>query len=238
MFKGAGANVLASQPAILIVEDDAHIAKRLTDGLGEAGYNVSRAASGAEARLLWTDSIPALILLDLGLPDEDGMDLLQELRQKHPALPVIITTARDRVSDRVKGLENGADDYLIKPYSFDELLARIRTQLRHFERALLQRIVGDLEIDLRTRSATVRGAVLNLTPREFDLLALLASLNGQVASRDMIQREVFNVKSRMTSMNNVIDVHIFRLRKKLRQCGSSPLLQTIRGVGIALRKTE
>jgi len=238
MLKAAGDNVLESQPAILVVEDDAHIAERLTDGLGEAGYNVSQASSGAEARLLWTDSIPALILLDLGLPDEDGMDLLQELRQKFPALPVIITTARDRVSDRVKGLEDGADDYLIKPYSFDELLARIRTQLRHSERALLRRTVGDLEIDLRTRSATIRGAVLDLTPREFDLLALLASLNGQVASRDMIQREVFNVRSRMTSMDNVIDVHIFRLRKKLSQCGSSPLLQTIRGVGIALRKTE
>lgn len=228
--------VLESQPAILVVEDDASIAKHLTEGLREAGFSVSRVSSGAEARMYWKDSSPSLIILDLGLPDVSGMDLLQELRKDYPDLPVIITTARDQIADRVRGLEKGADDYLVKPYSFEELLARIRTQLRRSGRALLNRAVGDLELNLQNRSATSNGKALDLTPREFDLLALLVSVNGNVVTREMIQRDVFNVKSRMTSMDNVIDVHLSRLRKKLDECGSSFVIQTIRGVGIALRR--
>ncbi|MEZ5278192.1 MAG: response regulator transcription factor [Opitutaceae bacterium] len=219
-----------------MVEDDASIAKHLTEGLREAGFSVSRVSSGAEARMYWKDSSPSLIILDLGLPDVSGMDLLQELRKDYPDLPVIITTARDQIADRVRGLEKGADDYLVKPYSFEELLARIRTQLRRSGRALLNRAVGDLELNLQNRSATSNGKALDLTPREFDLLALLVSVNGNVVTREMIQRDVFNVKSRMTSMDNVIDVHLSRLRKKLDECGSSFVIQTIRGVGIALRR--
>jgi DNA-binding response OmpR family regulator len=153
-------------------------------------------------------------------------------------LPVIITTARSSISDRVGGLESGADDYLVKPYAFEELLARIRIQLRHLERVQLQRTVGDLKVDLPSRTATRGEQVLDLTPREFDLLAYLASLRGEVATRDMIQREVWNVHSAMASMENVLDVHVSRLRQKLQADGGAPLLHTIRGVGLVLKEAK
>jgi DNA-binding response OmpR family regulator len=137
----------------------------------------------------------------------------------------------------VNGLESGADDYLVKPYAFEELLARIRIQLRHLERVQLQRTVGDLRIDLPSRTATRGEELLDLTPREFDLLAYLASLRGEVATREMIQREVWNIRSAMTSMENVLDVHVSRLRQKLQADGGAPLLHTVRGVGLVLKET-
>jgi len=221
---------------ILIVEDDGNLAASLSKGLREAGYGCQVAASIQAAKILFSAELPSLVLLDMGLPDGDGSDLLKTLRQRDADLPVIITTARSGIADRVDGLEGGADDYMVKPYAFEELLARIRIQLRHSERVQLQRTVGDLKIDLPSRTASRAGQVLDLTPREFDLLAYLASLNSEVATRQMIQQEVWNVRSAMASMDNVIDVHVSRLRQKLDIAGCAPLLHTVRGVGLVLKE--
>ena len=221
---------------ILMVEDDANLAQSLFQGLEEAGFRVCRAESIAEAQALFAEQRPALVLLDLGLPDGDGSELLETIREHDVDLPVIITTARSDLSDRVAGLENGADDYLVKPYAFEELLARIRVQLRHSDRGQLHWRVGELVVDLPSRTATCAGEALNLTPREFDLLVYLAGLQGEVATRQMIQREVWKVRSSMDSMENVIDVHVSRLRQKLGE--HAALLHTVRGVGLALKELE
>jgi len=221
---------------ILIVEDDVNLADRLAQGLQEAGFPCTQAFSIAEAKGILDEQSPILILLDMGLPDGDGADFLTMVRSQHAELPVIITTARSGISDRVGGLEGGADDYLVKPYAFEELLARIRIQLRHSERGQSHWAVGDLKIDLPTRTATRADQLLDLTPREFDLLAYLASLRGEVATRQMIQEKVWNVRSAMASMENVLDVHVSRLRQKLDVPGSSPLLHTRRGVGFVLKE--
>jgi len=221
---------------ILIVEDDTNLAHSLFQGLEEAGYGCQVAPSIQAAQPLLEAGLPSLVLLDMGLPDGDGADLLKAIRLRHANLPVIITTARSGLSDRVDGLEGGADDYLVKPYAFEELLARIRIQLRHSERGQLLWMVGDLKIDLSSRTASRAAQVLDLTPREFDLLAYLASLRGEVATRDMIQKEVWNVSSSMASMNNVLDVHVSRLRQKLEIAGCAPLLHTVRGVGLVLKE--
>ena len=221
---------------ILIVEDDANLADRLAQGLEEADYACDIAGTLEEANAILQGNTPALVLLDMGLPDGDGADFLKIIRSEHAELPVIITTARSSISDRVSGLESGADDYLVKPYAFEELLARIRIQLRHFERAQLQWVLGDLKIDLPSRTASRSGELIDLTPREFDLLAYLASLRGEVATRQMIQQEVWNVRSAMASMENVLDVHVSRLRQKLDVQGNAPLLHTVRGVGLVLKE--
>ena len=221
---------------ILLVEDDVSLADRLVRGLEETGYACRPATSIIEAKRLLDQERPDLVLLDLGLPDGDGKDFLAGLRKSQPELPVIITTARSSIADRVRGLEGGADDYMVKPYAFEELLARIRIQLRHSERAQLQWLVGDLKIDLPTRTVTRAGDLLDLTPREFDLLAYLASLRGEVATRQMIQQEVWNIRSAMASMENVLDVHVSRLRQKLDAGDRPPLLHTRRGVGLFLKE--
>lgn len=226
------------QKPILVLEDDIDLAKSLCRGLEEAGFRCRCAASIREAEAILDDATPLLVLLDMGLPDGDGTDLLKTIRMKDSELPVIITTARSGIADRVDGLEGGADDYLVKPYAFEELLARIRIQLRHSERVQLQSTVGDLRIDLPSRTASRAGQVLDLTPREFDLLAYLASLRGEVATRQMIQQEVWNVRSAMASMDNVLDVHVSRLRNKLEMPGQAPLLHTVRGVGLVLKEKE
>jgi two-component system copper resistance phosphate regulon response regulator CusR len=226
------------QDLILIVEDDASLAERLAQGLREAGYACQMAGSVGDAQQLLDEALPALVLLDMGLPDGDGAALLENIRNRNADLPVIISTARSGISDRLGGLEGGADDYMVKPYAFEELLARIRIQLRHSERVQLLRTVGDLTIDLPSRTASRGGQVLDLTPREFDLLAYLASLRGQVATRHMIQQKVWNVRSAMASMENVLDVHVSRLRQKLELPGHEQLLHTVRGVGLVLKEKE
>jgi len=223
---------------ILLVEDDVNLAASLFQGLEEAGFICRIAGTLHAAEVLLQERLPILVLLDMGLPDGDGAGLLKTIRQHHADLPVIITTARSGITDRVGGLEGGADDYLVKPFAFEELLARIRIQLRHSKRMQLQQTVGDLKIDLPSRTASRAGQVLDLTPREFDLLAYLASLHGDVATRQMIQQEVWNVQSAMTSMENVLDVHVSRLRQKLNIDGSAPLLHTVRGVGLVLKEGE
>jgi DNA-binding response OmpR family regulator len=223
---------------LLIVEDDEPLSAALGKGLKEAGFEVARVGSVAAARRALAAGRPDLVVLDLGLPDESGIGLLRELAAAKPPLPVIVSTARGEVADRVEGLEGGADDYLVKPYAFAELLARIRVQLRHAARPTgTARRMADLELDLRGRTVTRGGRRLDLTPREFDLLAYLVEAEGKVVTRDMLARDVWHVRSRMTSMDNVIDVHISRLREQLDKGAPTRLLHTIRGAGFRLGET-
>jgi two-component system copper resistance phosphate regulon response regulator CusR len=223
-------------PRILVVEDDPRVSGSLARGLGEAGYGVAVTATLREAQAQLDLQAPALVILDLGLPDGDGVQVLRRLRQDGARVPVIILTARDSVVQRVAGLDEGADDYLAKPFSFSELLARVRARLRtarqEAESTVLQ--VADLEIDRLARRVRRGGRGIDLTAREFDLLAYLACNAGFPVSRDMLTRDVWHVASRATSMDKIIDVHISHLRDKVE--GGSPirLIHTLRGIGFML----
>lgn len=221
---------------IVIIEDDQNLATSLKQGLEECGFRVAHAASMAAARALCETAWPRLVILDLGLPDGDGLDLLAQCRQRHPHTPVIITTARSMVDDRIRGLESGANDYLVKPYAFGELLARINVQLRRDPSAVGWQM-ADLTLDLRTRTAHRGGEPIDLTPREFDLLRYLMEHRGHTVTRDMLTRDVWQVRSRFTSMDNVIDVHISRLREKIDKGRQVRLLHTVRGVGFVMEES-
>lgn len=224
---------------ILLVEDDTKVAKALSTGLKEAGFEVTSAPTGKEALSALTKTRFELVVLDLGLPDCDGLEVLKAIRETLPRPAVMIVTARDLVADRVKGLDLGADDYLVKPFAFTELLARIRALLRRSgsgENLLLR--VGDLEIDLVARSARRGSATLDLRPREFDLLVYLARHAGQAVSRDALGRDVWKVVSPAVPMNNVIDVHISHLREKLDHGREKSMLKTLRGIGFMLESDQ
>jgi DNA-binding response OmpR family regulator len=172
------------------------------------------------------------VILDLMLPDGDGLTLLRSLRGEGVSTPVLIVTARDAVNDRVLGLDSGADDYLVKPFAFNELLARIRALLRRSPEATRIQ-VGDLELDVVARSATRNGEAIDLTNRQFELLAYLARHAGQPVSRDMLVRDVWRDGSGV--LTNVVDVSINHLRRKLDRDGWPPLIHTIRGIGYMLK---
>lgn len=222
---------------LLLVEDDATLRRSLARGLGEQGYAVRACASLAQARSAWTGHPADLVLLDLGLPDGDGIEWLREVRADAPSVPVIILTARDALDDRVRGLDSGADDYLVKPFAFPELLARIRARQRRAEpAAALVLRVGDLELDVMQRRVKRGGAAIECTPREFDLLLHLARHAGQPVSRARLAEDVWKIKSRMTSMDNVIDVQLSRLREKVDRDAPVRLIHTVRGLGYMLKE--
>jgi len=212
---------------ILLVEDDDAIAGPLSEGLRREGFAVSRVATGREA--LEAPS-PDLVLLDLRLPDLDGIEVCRELRSRS-SVPIIVVSARGEEVDRVVGLELGADDYVVKPFGFRELLARIRAVLRRAaapnDGDMLR--AGALEIDLRSRRATLGDQELALTTKEFDLLALLASDAGAVVGRERLLREVWNTE--WFGPTKTVDVHVASLRKKL---GDPGWIETVRGVGLRL----
>ena len=212
---------------ILIVEDDDAIAKPLADGLRREGFEVARVATGEKAL---EAPVPDLVLLDLRLPGMDGTEVCRRLRARSD-VPIIVVTAKGEEVDRVVGLELGADDYIVKPFGFRELLARIRAVMRRArpgsERAQIR--VGGLEIDVRGRRATLDGALLALTTKEFDLLALLASEPGSVVSRQRILREVWDTE--WFGPTKTVDVHVASLRKKL---GDPAWIETVRGIGLRL----
>ena len=223
----------------LVVEDEQKVANALREGLEGERFEVivERTGEGAFFRVN-TESFD-VILLDLTLPGRDGLEILQALRQRGVKTPVLVLTARDSLQDRVSGLDTGADDYLIKPFAFAELLARIRALVRRGRVAETPRLsVGDLEMDLVTRKVTRSSQQVELTVREFELLEYLMRYNGQVVSRETLARDVWKETARTTPLDNVIDVHIARLRRKVDLDQAVKLIHTVRGVGFMLREGE
>lgn len=217
---------------ILVVEDEVKTADYLRKGLGESGYLVEVALNGLDGQHLVQESEFDLIILDVMLPGLDGWQLLQIIRRKSQT-PVLFLTARDAVEDRVKGLELGADDYLIKPFSYAELLARVRTLLRRGPpREIEQFQVADLHLDLLKRRVIRRGERLSLTNKEFALLHLLLSREGEVLSRALIASHVWQMN--FDSDTNVVDVAIRRLRAKVDDPYPIKLIHTVRGMGYML----
>ena len=201
---------------LLVVEDEQKVADALRDGLLGEGYDVVVARTGADAFLKVTTDTFDAILLDLTLPGRDGLEILKALRERGLLTPVIALTARDTVQDRVVGLDAGADDYLVKPFAFAEVLARVRALLRRSRNEDVRRLrVGDLEIDPSTRRVTRGDRSLELTVKEFEVLYHLAQHARQVVSRDTLAREVWRETTRSTTLDNVMDVHISRLRRNV-----------------------
>lgn len=220
---------------VLIVEDERKTRESLLEGLALEGWTVSSAATGEEAiRLLETQAFD-LAVLDWMLPDRDGLEVLRHVRARGNQTPVLMLTARGALNDRVTGLETGADDYLAKPFAFAELLARSRALLRRPVLSSGQFLrCGDLQLDTRARAAMRAATEILLTPREVDVLEYLLRYQGQVVTREMLERDVWKQSQRFTSLDNVIDVQIMRLRKKVDIEGSKQLIHTIRGVGYRL----
>ena len=221
---------------LLVVEDDPHVAASLVRGLREEGFSATVATRLAAADRELARGMPALVILDLNLPDGDGRTWLRQVRQNGYWMPVIILTARTTLLDRVAGLEDGADDYVTKPFAFAELLARVRARLRtavqQAETDILR--VADLEIDRVNRWARRAGQILPLTASEFDILVLLARWRNQPVSRDLMAREVWKINRRLTPLDKVINVHISHLRDKIDHDQPIPLIRTVWGVGFML----
>jgi DNA-binding response OmpR family regulator len=221
---------------LLLVEDELDIQDFLKRSLEEAGYQVDAASDGKTAECLASEGAYDLLIVDLGLPDQDGITLILRLRQIGVRAPVLILSARRSVDDRVRGLEQGGDDYLTKPFALAELLARLRNLLKRnsapgSETTRLR--VLDLELDLLRREATRGGQLLQLTPQEFILLEYLCRNAGRVVTRSMILDQVWGM--RIQPDTNVVDVHIYRLRGKVDCEGHQPLIRTLRGVGYVLK---
>ena len=212
----------------------------LVSGLEAAGYEVVAASSAEEGFFLVHSLRPDLLLLDLTLPQRNGLDVLRQIRKEGMDLRVLILTSHNSVEDRVEGLKTGADDYLGKPFSFPELTARIDALLRRFLTPSPSSfvVVGDLSINTRNRTASRNGEQLELTAREFDLLLYLAQNRGRTVSREMLAKDIWQENSRFTPLDNVIDVQMARLRKKLDDPFEVKLLQTIRGLGFSLREPQ
>ncbi len=222
---------------ILLIEDETPIAAVVRKGLERAHYTVDVAGDGEEGLRLATENHYGLILLDLMLPKRDGWSVCQALRARRDPTPILMLTARDAVSDRVRGLELGADDYLPKPFDFQELLARVRAQARRDRvyRAGVQQ-VGDLEIDTTAHRVTLRGEEVALTPREYDLLEELVSQEGRVLTREHILERVWQGEGDIGPKN--VDVYINLLRRKVDSGDAPRLIHTVHGVGYVLRRPE
>lgn len=223
---------------ILIVEDEPKTGDYLRQGLSEAGFVVDLARTGTDGLHLAGQGEYELVILDVMLPGLDGWQVLAALRERGLAMPVMFLTARDRVDDRVKGLELGADDYLIKPFSFAELLARVRSILRRGRGAVEDTVmkVADLELDLLRRRASRAGQRIDLTAKEFGLLELLMRRRGEVLPRSLIASQVWDMN--FDSDTNVIDVAVRRLRLKIDEGHEPRLIQTVRGMGYVLEEPE
>ncbi len=221
---------------VLVIEDDTAIGDFISRSLTAAGYVVDIARSARESQMRVVEQDYSAIVLDLGLPDRDGFSLMTSFREQGVAAPVLILSARRSVDDRVRGLEEGGDDYMTKPFAVAELMARIRNLLRRNSTtppvAMRLRAL-DLELDLLRREATRGSRILRLTPQEFALLEYLCRNAGHVVTRSMIMHHVWKVG--IDPDTNVVDVHIYRLRSKVDAGGEQPLIQTLRGVGYVLR---
>jgi DNA-binding response OmpR family regulator len=224
---------------ILVIEDEQKVALALQKGLESEHYDVQVALTGEEGFFLLCSRDYDLIVLDLMLPGRDGLEILQTLRKTHDRTPVLILTARDTVEDKILGLDLGADDYLVKPFAFPELSARIRALLRRGRSdGALKLKLADLEMDLVRRGAVRDKQPVSLTAMEFEILEYLLRNQGYVVTREMLAREVWKETERATPLDNVIDVHIGRLRKKIDEPFPKKLLHTVRGVGFILSEKE
>ena len=221
---------------VLLVEDEIEIQGFLQRSLTEAGYQVEAAADAKNAERMSLESVHDILIVDLGLPDEDGLSLILRLRRLGLRAPVLILSARRSVDDRVRGLEQGGDDYLTKPFALAELLARLRNLVKRNTSSATEATrlrVLDLEVDLLRREASRSGEILNLTQQEFVLLEYLCRNAGRVVTRSMILDAVWGM--RIQPDTNVVDVHIYRLRGKVDTSGRQPLIRTLRGVGYVLK---
>lgn len=220
---------------ILVIEDEKKVAKALREGLEAEGYEVSTALDGEEGLQLASRTPFDLLILDLALPRRDGIEVLGALRKRNISTPVFILTARDAVEDRVLGLDVGADDYLVKPFTFPELFARIRALLRRGRADPVLRLRHeDLHVNLATREVARGERSFELTGKEFEVLECLLRHRGRTVSRDMLASSVWHVAARATPLNNVIDVTIARLRRKIDDPFEKKLLHTVRGMGFVL----
>src|SRR6266436_183856 len=224
---------------ILVVEDESKVARAIREGLERQGHQVVIAPTGEEGFFLVNAEEFGLVILDLMLPGRDGLQVLSTLRIRGLMTPVLILTAHDAIEDRVQGLDKGADDYLVKPFAFPVLLARIRALLRRGRTQRVARVqLADLEMDLLVRRVRRGGKDVELTPREFELLEYLLRHKEQVVSREMLARDVWRETSRATPLDNVIDVHMARVRHKIDEPFDRKLIHTIRGVGYVLREEQ
>jgi two-component system, OmpR family, copper resistance phosphate regulon response regulator CusR len=222
---------------ILVVEDEHKLGKALQEGLESEQHGVALAHTGEEGfYLVQTESFD-LVILDVMLPGRSGLEILKAMRQHGLRTPVLMLTARDAIEDRVRGLDTGADDYLLKPFAFPELLARIRALSRRgIPEGSPTLRVGDLEVDVIGRTVTRARQTLDLTAREFELLEYLVRHQGHVVSREMLTRDVWKEAGRHTPLDNVIDVHVARLRRKVDDQFNQKLVHTVRGVGFVVRE--
>ena len=224
---------------ILVVEDEPKVGKALQEGLQAEDYEVTLAPTGEDGFFLASSQPFDLIVLDILLPGRDGIEVLNALRARGMRIPVLVLTAKDAIEDRVAGLDAGADDYLVKPFAFAELSARIRALLRRGNQESPARLrIDTLEMDLVARTVSRDGQRIDLTAREFDLLESLVRNKGRVVSREMLAREVWKETSRATPIDNVIDVHVARLRRKVDDQFKRKLVHTVRGVGFTVREEE
>jgi DNA-binding response OmpR family regulator len=222
-------------PSVLVVEDEQKTRQSLLEGLAMEGWQVTGAETGENAISVLGLGPWDLLVLDWMLPGRSGLEVLRHARARGNQTPVLILTARDSVNDRVAGLEAGADDYLAKPFAFAELVARCRALLRRPVLGATQFLShGDLQLDTRARVAKRSGKEIPLTPREVDILEYLLKYQGQIVTREMLEREVWKQPRRYTSLDNVIDVQMMRLRKKVDGERQPRLIQTLRGVGYRL----
>jgi two-component system copper resistance phosphate regulon response regulator CusR len=218
---------------ILVVEDEERIADFLSRGLQQSGgYAVDVASTGGAALDMIHGTEYDLVILDLGLPDMDGLSVLQKIRNRKVIPPILILSARDAVDDRVKGLEVGADDYLVKPFAFVELLARVRVLLRRGQPTPERLLVGDLSLDCIRRRVTRAGESIELAPKEFSILEYLMRNRGRPLSRTMIVEHVWDMD--YDGLTNIVDVYIRHLRSKIDDKWPQKMIQTVRGIGYML----
>ena len=224
---------------VLVIEDEKKVAAALQKALEGEGYFVKTAETGEEGFFLATTQAFDLVVLDLMLPARDGLEILAAMRHRDLFVPVLILTSKDTLEDRVTGLNAGADDYLVKPFALPELLARARALLRRGRSESEGKLkLGDLEMDVASHKVSRGGKDLSLTAHEFSLLEYLLRQQGRVVSREMLARDVWQEPSRGTPLDNVIDVHIARLRRKVDDPFDTKLVQTVRGVGFVLREEK
>jgi len=229
----------AHTPRVLVVEDVDKTRQSLVEGLALEGWDTKGISNCEAAQQALENESWDLVVLDWMLPDGSGLDLLRRIRARGVPTPVLILTARETVDDRVSGLEAGADDYLAKPFAFSELVARSRALLRRPLLSAGQLLrCADLQLDTRARVAKRDGQEIPLTPREVDILEYLLRYQGQIVTRDMLEHDVWKEPRRYSSLDNVIDVQMMRLRRKVDPEGSTRLIQTLRGQGYRMGSPE